>query len=308
MAKVLTTKKVKGPVKAGKGGLALKRKGGLPEVSLPTEPTELSKDIRDFSMLIHGEKKIGKTSLLAQEPGTLFLEFDPLQKGVSIYQRQVPDWPHFLAYIKLCEEQVAAGKFKFRNIVIDGVDLMYKYCFKWSCKQMVIEHPNDENDFGKSWNVINGNYREAFLRLRNLPGVAIRLVCHSKWHETKTRGGGSTEKLVPTLTASAEEALVGDIDIWAAYAYDGKRHVLIVKGDERTGAGHRVDHAFRTPEGEMVEEIDLGDSPQEAYRRLVAAFENQQTYTTIEELKEQLKSKKQKQGPGKKLVLKVRRR
>ena len=147
----------KGGSKKGKG------KSAKIEVSLPTEPEPLSHDLRDFSMLIHGEKKIGKTSMLAQEEMAFFLEFDPKQQGVSIMQRHIPDWPHFMAYIAKLEEQVAKGKCPYKTIIVDGLDLMYRECFKWCCKALVIEHPHDENDYGKSWGFIKENFREAFL-------------------------------------------------------------------------------------------------------------------------------------------------
>ncbi len=75
-----------------------KRKQGKKSVhvSIPKKPTTPPVDIKNISILLHGEKKIGKTSLFAQEPGAFFLEFDPLQP-FKILQKQVPDWPHFLA-------------------------------------------------------------------------------------------------------------------------------------------------------------------------------------------------------------------
>jgi hypothetical protein len=267
------------------------------EVTIPDEPSVPCDDFRSYSMLVHGEKKIGKTTLFAQEEGVFFMEFDPEQIALAIRQRHVPDWPHTLAYI----DQLEQGPKAIKTVVCDDAGLMYQHCFNWCCEQMCIEHPTDEKDFGKSWGFIRDEYERAIHRLLNLPtvaGIAPRFICHSKWKEFKDREGTKTEKLVPTLTGQAEEALVGEIDIWAAYTYWGKQRVLVIKGDEIIGAGHRVDHRFRTPfDGQPVNEIWMGNSPQESYRNLLTAFNNLQRYEDMAQWRQLQERKVQKIKP-----------
>lgn len=260
------------------------------KVSIPKRPSKISNDLRNYSVLLHGEKKIGKTTLWAQEEDAFFLTFDPLQIGQSLYQRHVPSWPHFLAYINLLEKDSRNVK----TVVIDGADIAYHLCFNWSCEKMAIVHPHDENDYGKSWNFIRHEFESAVLRLLalNEKGIAPRFNCHSKWAEIKTRGGGKTDKLVTYLTTQAEEVLNGRIDLWAAYTYVDRKRVLIIEGNEEIGAGHRIDTAFRTPDGESIAEIDMGRSPKQAYQNLLEAFANEQTYTAIDELTPKKKKKK----------------
>lgn len=261
------------------------------KVSIPKKVSKISHDLRDYSVLLHGEKKIGKTTLWAQEKNAFFLMFDPIQKAQALLQKHVPSWPHFLAYIDLLEKDSG----DVRTVIVDGADIAYQLCFNWSCQKMAIVHPHDENDYGKSWNFIRHEFEGAILRLLalNEKGIASRFNCHSKWAEIKTRGGGKTEKLVTYLTSQAEEVLNGRIDLWAAYTYIGKKRVLIIEGDEEIGAGHRIDGAFRTPDGESIAEIDMGRSPKQAYDNLFEAFANEQTYTTMDELTPK-KSKKKK--------------
>ena len=306
MAKIRRTKRTEGKkaktasaLRKPPGKSALKRTTGAVDVDLPTQKSEVADDIRLFSLLIHGEKKIGKTSLFAQEEGALFLEWDPEQKALSIFQRQVPDWRHFLGYVKLIEEQVNAGTFDFRTVVVDGVDQMYSACFAYTCKRLGIVHPHDEDDFGKSWRAIKTEFKEGFLRLMKLPGIATRFICHSAWREVKSRNGVKIDKLVPTLTGQAEEALVGEVDLWGAYLYDGAERVLVIKGDEMTGAGHRIDQWFCTPDGEMVQEIPMGASAGEAYVNLNAAFNNEQTFVSLETRPRATKARAPKKGGAK---------
>ena len=265
-------------------------------VTLPKKPYKVSTNIQDYSIHIHGEKKIGKTTLFAQEKDSFFLEFDPMQLSLSIRQRHVPDWDHFLAYIDEIEKQPDYCK----TVIVDGMDIAYQCCFDWCCKKLVIDHPSDEKDYGKSWNFIRTNFESAIRRLLNLneKGVAVRFISHSKWIEFETRSGNTTDKLMPNLTGQAEETLNGLVDIWGAYVYSGKHRVLVVKGDESTGAGHRVDSQFLTPEGEQVEEIYMGRNPKEAYANLVKAFNNEQEYINIDDDAFMPKKKKKKSSKG----------
>jgi len=266
--------KVATPARTGRGRLATTASSTL---SLPDKPHTLSTDLRSYSMLVHGEKKIGKTSLLAQEPDAIFLEFDPLQQALAIYQVQIPTWADCKGYVKLLEAESKKVKPRFKTVVVDGVEIMYRLCFEAMCREMGIEHPHDEKDYGKSWGRIKTEFSGVVHRLLNLKGIAPRFLCHSHWKEVKTRDGAQTEKLTPILSGQAEEILVGQIDIWAAYTYFGKDRVLIVQGDEEIGAGHRVDTAFKTPSGEHVVEIPMGKTSKEAYQNLLLAFNNKQT-------------------------------
>jgi len=278
--KISTTKKRK----------KTKKKKARIVVSIPKRPTKICTDFRLYSVLVHGEKKIGKTTMWQHEEGAFFLEFDPIQLSLAIRQKHVPDWPHFLAYIDLLEKEPEDVK----TVIVDGADIAYQACFNWSCMKMAITHPHDENDYGKSWNFIRAEFESAVLRLLSLNeiGIATRFVCHSKWAEIKTRGGSKTEKLIPFLTSQAEEVLNGRIDIWAAYTYIEKKRVLIIEGDEEIGAGHRVDGRFLTPDEEAIQEIYMGKSSKEAYNNLLEAFNNEQTYTTIDEMVPKKRKKK----------------
>lgn len=254
-------------------------------VDLPTKPSELSNNLEDYSILVHGDKKIGKTALFAQEQMPLFLEFDPMQRAKSIYQVTIPTWEHCVAYIKKVESDARRGRLKFKTVVFDGVDVMYQQCFQWVCDQLGIKHPHEENDFGFSWGEVRKEFQMAIKYALSIEDVACRFICHSSWKEIRTRLGGKTDKLVPLLTGQAEECLVGDVDIWAAYTYDDGDRVLVIEGDESTGAGHRVDHRFKTVDGRSVQEIYMGTSAKEAYTNLRRAFNNEQTYATIDEMR-----------------------
>jgi hypothetical protein len=117
-------------------------------------------------------------------------------------------------------------------------------------------------------------------------GCGTRWICHSVWKETKDwQNEKDISKLVPDLPAQADKVLTGLMDFTAAYIYDGQDRVLVIDGDERVIAGHRMESHFRTPKGRRIKEIYMGTSPEEAYENLQSAFHNKQRYVTVAEMK-----------------------
>lgn len=251
-------------------------------VTLPMELSTPSHDINDYNILIHGEKKIGKTTLATIEGKVFLLTFDPLQKAHALYQRHCPTWAHFMAYLIELEKTVAAGKFPYTRVVVDGADIWFRRCQDNICKKLVIDHPSEEK-WGKAWDLLKSTFANAVDRLMALP-CGSWFISHSTWKEIETRKKGvKVEKLLPLIKAGGEDILVGRVDGWFAYDYVEKERVLIVKGDERTGAGHRIKGHFTTPKGRTIREVPMGTSEEESWSNLLIAFNNKQTYVDLEE-------------------------
>ena len=225
-------------------------------VTLPDEISEISDDLNDYSFLIHGEKKIGKTTLGTVEKGVLDLSFDPYRPGLAILQRHVPDWKTLLQYVALLEQKVTDGEFEYKRVVLDRVDLAATSCLRYICKKRNINDPQDE-EWGTAWRALKQEFNAVILRLLALP-CGVWFISHSDWKEVKSRSGVKSTKLVPDLTGWAEEILNGLVDGWFAYDYEGDERVLLILGNEMIGAGHAIDTHFRTPDGERVREIPMG--------------------------------------------------
>lgn len=240
------------------------------QVELPTEPSIPSDNLLDYTMFIYGEKKIGKTSLAAQFPDTLFLMFEPGGKALRIFQTPVNNWAEFVAYVDLLEADQ-----RFQTVVIDTVDIAYNMCFDAMCKRMGIAHPTDENDFGKSWGQIENEFVSQMTRLLNLP-KGVLLISHSVEKEVKTRFGQRFNRVTPTVPTQAYRYLTGVVDIWAYYGYENQGRALTIAGNEYIEAGCRLEEHFLTTSGERVRKIPMGSSASEAYANLVSAFNNRQ--------------------------------
>ena len=251
-------------------------------VDLPTEPSVRSNDINDYHILIHGEKKIGKTTIAAVEPGTFSLTFDPVRKGLEIMQRHMPDWATFAAYLDILEARAKEGKFPYKRLVIDGADIWYRKCQAWAEKKLVVGHISEEK-WGRGWDLLKETFTDAVVRIMNLP-CGVWFISHSAWREVETRDANvKIEKLVPLMKQGGEEILNGRVDAWFAYDYAGSERVMYIRGNERIGAGCAIKGHFETPKGRQVREIPMGDSEEEAYENLLKAFHNKQTYVSLKE-------------------------
>lgn len=237
------------------------------KLRLPEGLSEPSDSLFDYSILIYGKKKIGKTTLMAQAEGALFLMCEPGGKALRIRQVPVRSWSDFEGYIDL-----AIADPKVRVIVVDTADFSYEYCLADVCEKKVIDHPSDE-EYGKGWNAVRAEYTRVIRKLLH-SGKGVVFLSHSKDKTFKSRKSEEYSKVESSMPGQAKDILEGLVDIWANYDYDGKRRVLIIGGSDEVDAGHRVEGRFQYPNGEPITTIPMGRSPKEGFRNFVQAFGN----------------------------------
>jgi len=244
-------------------------RGVTREWGLPTEKSVPKANMGEYSILIYGEKKIGKTTIAAEFPDALFLMCEPGAKDLSVYKVDVKNWGDLVHTIDLLEKTGA----KFKTVIMDTVDAAYDMCFDYMCIKLVIDHPHDANDYGKSWKKIKQEFARQINRLMRLGGFIA--LSHATLKEVDTLEG-KIARMMPTLSGQAEEVLVGLIDIWAYYGYSGGTRLLTIRGNEFVGGGTRLQNHFNTPDGKQILEIPMGRSAKEAYTNLLAAYNNEQ--------------------------------
>lgn len=248
---------------------ARERDGPGPKVSLPTKRSKPAARLGDFSILMYGEKKIGKTTLAAEFPDAFFLMCEPGGRDLAIYQRAVPDWRAFRRYVQLISRDE-----RFSTVVMDTADEAYKMCFDCMCKEMHIEHPHDESDYGKSWGRIRDEFAKQIRILLN-SGKGVIFISHSREEETKTRAGRKYNRMQTTLSGQAREILEAIVDIWVYYGYEAERRVLTLRGDEYVSAGIRVRNHFKYTDGTQIRKLDVEGSEGHAYKEFLRAFNNE---------------------------------
>lgn len=240
------------------------------DYKLPSEPTPAREELSDFLLLIHGEKKIGKTAIASMFPDVFFLFFEPGGRGLSLTGETIVSWDHFLAISKALVKSK-----RFKTVVVDTVDEMFKMCDAWSRKRLGIEHPSDL-EWGKGWSFVEDQFRNAMFGLQRM-GRGLVLVSHTEEKEVKRRNGTSYTRIQSSCPGAARRYVDATADVWMYAHFDGDRRVLQIVGDELVSAGHRLEGHFNYTDGEPMTEIPMGRNRAEAYKNLVAAFENRFT-------------------------------
>lgn len=268
---------VKRRVPPGKG---MKKKANPTEdtktaLALPAKKSVPSSRMDDYSWLLFGEKKIGKTTLLAQAEDTLFLMTEPGGKALSIYQVPITTWPEFQGYVKLVERDN-----RFKRVVVDTIDLAFKLAEKHALKKLGIDDPSEEA-WGKGWRAIRDEFTPWIQRLLSC-GKGVAFISHSVEREVKRRDGSKYDRIQPTMPGQARDVIEGMVDIWTYYSYDGKERYLHIKGDDHISCGHRLQDEHFRYKGRELERIWMGRSPEESWKNLIAAFENRYTPPSFE--------------------------
>lgn len=242
-------------------------------LSLPTEKSSPQDNLGDYTWLIYGEKKIGKTSLAAQFPDALFMMFEPGGKGLSIYQKPLTSWAEFKEYVNLLRADPSE---RFKTVVIDTVDIAYDQCMEYVGKRSGFSHPGEMNDFGKSWQMVSREFTKVINDLVHT-GRGVMFLSHAKESEFQEATGAKHNKIIPTMSNQARNFVTGFVDVIAYYGYYGSERLLTIRGSDTVDAGHRVDGKFLVQDSdERVFSIPMGNSPSEGYSNIQTAFDNLQ--------------------------------
>lgn len=272
----------KGKAKLGKAGMRKQ------EYSLPSDPSEPAERLIDYSFLIYGRKKIGKTSLVARFQKSLFFMFEPGAKAQSIYQ--VPktgcftDWADVKGFVKSLQK----GSHEFITAAFDPGNKAYDLCLKYVCNKEGIAHPGKQKDYGASWKAVSNEFENIHLELANA-GLAFVVIAHEKYSDER-------QMVEPKFSPSTEDFYEGVIDNIFYYHYIGSERFLQIRGTEDVVAGTRCENHFMTVDGRQIYKIPMGENADEAFQNLQAAWDNKQekSYGPDEEedKKGELKKKK----------------
>jgi hypothetical protein len=233
-----------------------------PSYELPTEDSTPRPSLGDYSILLFGEKKIGKTTMTACFPKSYHMMFEPGGKSLRIRANTINRWDEARGYTRSLRKDK-----HYQTVVVDTTDRAYKLCVKHVCADLGIDHPSD-GSYGKGWDACRDEFTDWVYDLLSL-GKGVIFISHSTEKEIKKRSGVKYDKIVSTMPKQAHEVLDAVVDIWAHYSYEGKRRILQIRGDEHVTAGHRLTDHFKG-----LDQIDMGKSPQEAYKNFLDAFNN----------------------------------
>jgi len=253
--------------------------------SLPSETSVPAENLIDYSFLIYGKKKIGKTSLVTRFEKSLFFMFEPGTKAQSVYQ--VPktgcftDWADVKGFVS----ELKKSKHDFRTVCFDPGNKAYDLCLDYVCKRDRISHPGKMEDYGASWKAVSKEFEKIHIELASA-GLAFVVIAHEKWNEKL----GCT---FPKFSPSTEDFYEGVIDNIFHYHYEGAERFLQIRGTDDIVAGTRCEGHFMTVDGRQIFKIPMGNSVDEAYANLEVAWANQQEKSFGPDEEEEVKPKKQ---------------
>jgi len=257
------------------------------DIVLPEDVSAVSNRLEDYSFLIYGERKIGKTELFSQFDRALFFMFDPLNVGLAIRQMYMPNWQTFKKALEVLKKRLEIDPSYCKFVVIDTGFMAYERCYQYMVKEVLGIENAQNNDRGLAWKEISREFMEAHDIIFQL-GLGLGVTAHAEITEVRRRDGSSYNKLTTQLGAQAFKFYNGALDIVAFYQYNKKnKRELTIRGNSLIEAGVRIQHDthFKYADGTPIENISMGTSAKQSYRNLMLAFNNQLT-------KEGIKAKK----------------
>ena len=166
-------------------------------ITLPKEPTPKKNDLQNLTVLLHGGKKIGKSTFCSHLPNAVFAATEPGLGHLEVHQVPITSWQDFLDFCNALVNE----KHNFTSVVIDTLNNLYAFCCRAVCEKHKVEYVGDFKAIGKGHVLANNMFYETMLKLANLP-FGLWMVAHSTDREFETR----TEKYIKTVPQLPDKA------------------------------------------------------------------------------------------------------
>ena len=163
---------------------------------LDITPHIVSKDLTGYSILLYGQPKSGKTTTASKFPNSLLLAFELGYNALpGVMAKPMSTWRDMKMTLKELDDP--AVKDKFKNIVIDTVDLAYDAAKKYVCNQNEVTDISDI-PFGKGYNLVMKEFDEAIRAILRM-GYGCILISHATDKTFKDAQGNEFNQIVPTI-------------------------------------------------------------------------------------------------------------
>jgi hypothetical protein len=271
-------KKVKPKVKKASRGSESKSSSSL---VLPTSFNEPPTSLLDSVFMFHGEKGIGKTSLLSQFPGSLAFMFERLRKNLKIMMVSPEDWEQFKGFVELFLDD---PKFKFA--FIDTLDAAYLACFKYVCAEYHCKIPEGHATPYVVWDAIAEEFG-ALLVMMKMSGKGLAFISHTKARPIVQQRKGlsrdeleeseTVNRLEPTCKPAAFRLVQEIADFVFYYGYkpnEGKRIITVRDPYLQHWVACGLEERFLDPDGTQINSFYVGSTVKQAFADFNAAYEN----------------------------------
>lgn len=178
------------------------------------EPQKVSTDISSYTTMIYGPPKAGKSTFIHQLYGTdaIFLRTEKGTKLLpGLFGVDVAKWSDVMKVIKQLRKP--AVKAKFKVVVIDTADNLYKYLEKYIKSKYGVDNIKEANG---GWGAGHAELSETIfdaLKLIEGEGYSLSFISHSKV-KTETLPGTEQEfaKYIPSVPDRGLEIITKMVD------------------------------------------------------------------------------------------------
>lgn len=255
------------------------------EVDIPKSKSSPPEKLIEYIIMVYGNSGCGKTSLMAEFPGYVIAQFESRRKGLSVRKVDcsyisIDDYPNtdYRPFEKFYNFVVKAKDDpSVKGIAIDTFSLLFQSAEDYVCDNQNISHPNDANDYGKTWKKVQTVVRN-LLNLYLESGKGLAFIDHSTQIDVEVNNE-TFWVTQPDLRDSSTGPLpiikqMTDAVIYYEIESDGSRSMRL-QPTKNIYCKSGIDGHFRTPTGELLNKFKVGNSPKAAYQDLMKAFDNQ---------------------------------
>ena len=209
---------------------------------IPKEKNVPRKNLMDYTILIHGMPKIGKSTLASQAGKVLFADTEGGLSALECYASPITEWNGSTSkgFLQLCKEFTTA-EHEYNALCIDTIDMLQKLCTNYILHKHNLLHPSDL-DWGKGWSFVKDEFMRPLTKLA-LSKYGLIFISHSKDVEITQRTVKIT-KAVPTLSGYIWNAIEAFVDVIIYFnsevTSEGEKRFLRTKPSENWIAGDRT--------------------------------------------------------------------
>lgn len=260
------------------------KKGLYSKYELCKQDIEPADTLAAYTIWLHGQAGIGKTSLSAMFPQSHLFCAGGQAKALRAKYVVLQSWAQFADLVDQFKES------SFKTATIDLVEMLYDMCFEHVLKELQVDYPGKtsagKDDYGKSWFFIRKEFAKVVGKLMSLEsGQGLVLVSNSIHGERMMEEGSTVEDVHPNLSARPLNFIAGAVDIIGFYTFNGKgERELVIRPKAGLMAKCRIDHRFKYTNGQSIEAIPMGKKKEEAYRNFVLAFDNKLVQPVVKKI------------------------
>ncbi len=173
------------------------------------EVNEPISELLGYTIAVYGLPKTGKSTFAASWPKPLFLATETRGiKAMRVPHIKIRNYHDLLSAMKLLKKKNTRNK--YQSIIIDTVDLLFKYIQAFCCNKYGFDHPSDQG-WAKGWERLGDEFLAIILKLFDL-GYTLIFISHSKTTKI-TADWEEYTRIDPSMPNTARKTLFPYVDV-----------------------------------------------------------------------------------------------